>query len=186
MLALTTGFRLGELQALRWQYIDLERRRLVVTATYQGNDNGEPVLAAPKTAKSRRTVLLPIVSVDALRRHRALQLESRLLAGGLYQDRDLVFAAALGGALDGNNLRTRSFARLLRRADLEPMRFHTLRHSAATLLMSADVPAKVASEMLGHSDITTTLRVYSHVLEPMQDAAADAMDQIFAASAGAE
>ena len=59
------------------------------------------------------------------------------------------------------------------------MRFHALRHSAATLLMAEGVPVKVASEMLGHSDITTTLRIYSHVLPSMQDAAADAMDRLF-------
>jgi integrase len=179
VLALTTGLRLGELQALRWQYVDLERRRLVVAATYQGNAAGQPVFAAPKTDKSRRTVVLPDVAIDALRRHRAAQLEHRLFVGSLWRDHDVVFASALGAALDGNNFRRRSFAPLLQRAELPPMRFHTLRHSAATLLMAAGVPVKVASEMLGHSDISTTLRVYSHVLEPMQDAAAAAMDDMF-------
>jgi integrase len=61
--------------------------------------------------------------------------------------------------------------RLLRRADLPAMRFHTLR--------AEGVPVKVASEMLGHADITTTLRIYSHVLPSMQEAAADAMDRLF-------
>jgi len=105
-------------------------------------------------------------------------LERRLL--GLWEDHDLVFATAFGRPLDGNNLRTRSFARLLERAGLPPMRFHALRHSAATLLMAEGVPVKVASELLGHADITTTLRIYSHVLPSMQDAAADAMDRLFA------
>lgn len=59
------------------------------------------------------------------------------------------------------------------------MRFHTLRHSAATLLMAEGVPVKVASEMLGHADITTTLRIYSHVLPSMQEADASAMDRLF-------
>jgi integrase len=125
-------------------------------------------------------VVLPEMAAEVLRRHRSVQVEHRLRVGKRYQDLDLVFATAFGRPLDGNNLRTRSFARLLARAELEPMRFHALRHSAATLLMSAGVPVKVASEMLGHSDIATTLRVYSHVLEPMQDAAADAMDPLFA------
>jgi len=60
------------------------------------------------------------------------------------------------------------------------MRSHSLRHAAATLLMSQGVPVKVASEMLGHADITTTLRTYSHVLPGMQQQAADAMDRLFA------
>lgn len=61
------------------------------------------------------------------------------------------------------------------------MRFHALRHSAATLLMAEGVPVKVTSEMLGHADITTTLRIYSHVLPSMQEAAANAMDRLFKA-----
>jgi integrase len=179
VLALTTGLRLGELQALTWRCVDLERRRLSVVATFAGNKDGKPVLASPKTARSRRTVVLSEMAVSALQRHRTAQKEKRLKVGKLYQDNDLVFASGFGAAVDGNNLRTRSFADLLSRAGLPAMRFHTLRHSAATLLMSSGVPVKVASEMLGHSDIATTLRVYSHVLEPDQERAAAAMDTLF-------
>ena len=68
-------------------------------------------------------------------------------------------------------------------AALPPMRFHALRHTAATLLMSQGVHPKVAGEMLGHSDITTMLRIYSHVLPDMQDGAADVMDRLFSSPA---
>jgi integrase len=179
IVALTCGLRLGELQAIKWRDVDLDRRRLNVVATFQGFEDGEPVFALPKTDKSRRVVHLSALAVDALRGHRTRQLEQRLAAGVVWQDHDLVFANGLGRPLDGNNIRTRSFARLLNRAGLPPMRFHALRHSAATLLMSQGVPVKVASEMLGHSDITTTLRIYSHVLPTMQDEAANAMDRLF-------
>jgi integrase len=91
-------------------------------------------------------------------------------------------ASAFGAPLKGNHLRERSFARLCARAGLGHLRFHSLRHSAATLLLSSGINPKMTSEMLGHSDVATTLRTYSHVLEPMQDAAADAMDAIFKAS----
>ena len=178
-VALTCGLRLGELQALTWRNIDLDRRRLAVTATFQGFVENEPVFAAPKTDKSRRIVHLSDMAAGALRSHRARQAEARLAAGALWQDHDLVFANGLGRPLDGNNIRTRSFAPLLERAGLPPMRFHTLRHSAATLLMAEGVPVKVASELLGHADITTTLRIYSHVLPSMQEAAASAMDRLF-------
>ncbi len=92
----------------------------------------------------------------------------------------MVFASITGRPLDGNNFRQRAFARLLDKAGLPPMRFHSLRHTAATLLMAQGVPVKVASELLGHADITTTLRTYSHVLPGMQQQAADAMDRLFA------
>ncbi|MDA1002095.1 MAG: site-specific integrase [Chloroflexi bacterium] len=185
VLALTAGMRLGELQALSWAAVDLDRRRLEVRATYQGNVDGVPVFAPPKTERSRRTVQLSALAVDALRGHRVRQHEQRLLVGSLWQDHGLVFATAFGRPLDGNNLRARSFAGLLERAELPPMRFHALRHCAATLLMAEGVPIKAVSELLGHSDIATTLRIYSHVLPTMHGAAADAMDRIFAAEGGA-
>lgn len=184
-LALTCGLRLGELQALRWKDIDLDRRRLRVTATLQAVQDGAPVFAEPKTARSRRVVHLPEMAAAALRMHRTRQLEARLQAGAFWQDFGLVFATGRGRPLDGNNVRTRSFARLLERADLPPMRFHSLRHTAATLLMAEGVPVKVASELLGHADIATTLRIYSHVLPSMQEEAASAMDRLFADSRSA-
>ena len=185
VLALTAGLRLGELQALRWAAVDLDRRRLEVRATYQGNADGEPVFAPPKTERSRRTVQLSTLAIEALRRHRVRQNETRLQIGSLWQDYGLVFATTFGRPLDGNNLRSRSFAPLLKRAGLPPMRFHDLRHAAATLLMSEGVPIKAVSELLGHSDVSTTLRIYSHVLPTMHGEAANAMDRIFAAEGGA-
>lgn len=181
MLAVTAGLRLGELQALRWHDIDLDARHLTVSTTFQGFANGEPVLSEPKTQRSRRTVVLSVLAIDALRAHRTRQLEQRLGVGPLWEDRGFVFANSLGKPLDGNNLRERSFRRLLERAGLPPMRFHDLRHSAATLLMAEGVPVKAISEMLGHADITTTLRVYTHVLPTMHAQAAAAMDRLFGA-----
>jgi integrase len=180
VIAVTCGLRLGEIQALRWHDVDLNAARLRVTATYQGMADGKVMLAEPKTARSRREVHLSAMAVAALRRHRRLQLGARLHAANLWEDHDLVFTSERGRPLDGNNFRQRAFARLLERADLPHIRFHDLRHTAATLLMSQGVPVKVASEMLGHADITTTLRTHSHVLPGMQQQAADAMDRLFA------
>ena len=180
VLAVTCGLRLGELQAVQWRSIDLDGARLRVTATYQGMVDGKPVMAEPKTAKSRREIHLSALAVASLRRHRLAQLQERLRAGNLWEDHELVFTSQYGRPLDGNNFRQRAFARLLDKAHLPPMRFHSLRHTAATLLMAQGVPVKVASEMLGHADITTTLRTYSHVLPGMQQQAADAMDRLFA------
>lgn len=180
VLAVTCGLRLGELQALRWRDVDLDGARLRVTATYQGMADGKLLLAEPKTARSRREVHLSALAVAALRRHHLAQLQERVRAANLWEDHDLVFTSERGRPLDGNNFRQRAFARLLEKAGLPKIRFHDLRHTAATLLMSQGVPIKVASEMLGHADISTTLRIYSHVLPGMQEQAAEAMDRVFA------
>ena len=104
----------------------------------------------------------------------------RLLVGQHYTDHDLVFANAYGRPLNSDNLRARSFHRLLNKAGLPQVRLHALRHGAATLLLAEGTPVKVVSEMLGHADISTTLRIYQHVLPSMQEQAANTMDRLFA------
>jgi integrase len=180
--ALTCGLRLGELLALRWRHVDLDRRRLRVVATLQAVKDGEPVLSEPKTARSRREVYLSEIAIDSLRRHRTVQVERRLQLGSLYKDHDLVFANTFGRPLDGNNVRARSFKALLKRAELPPMRFHNLRHGAASLLLAEGVNVKVISEMLGHADVTVTLKVYAHLLPGMGEQAASTMDRLFAST----
>ena len=179
VLAITCGLRVGELQALRWRDIDLAEGWLNVTATLLDVSDRSPVLGEPKTSNSRRQVQLSQLAVGSLRGHRAAQLAERLQVGSEWEDHDLVFTNQRGHPLDGNNFRARAFRPLLDRAGLPPIRFHDLRHTAATLLMVQGVPTKVASEMLGHADITTTLRTYSHVLPGMQQQAADVMDRLF-------
>ena len=138
--------------------------------------HGAEPLREAAAGTSRRSVQLPTMAVEALRTHRTRQLEQRLLAGPIWQDFGLVFTTGRGRPLGGNNVRTTSFAPLLEKAGLPPMRFHLLRHTAATLLMAEGVNVKIATEMLGHADISTTLRTYAHVLPDMQDTAAEAMD----------
>jgi integrase len=111
-----------------------------------------------------------------LREHKKRQLEERMRLAGLWQDQNLIFPNETGRPLNPSNLRNRSFKRIKARANVqEDLRFHDLRHTCATLLLSEDVNAKVVSEMLGHASITITLNTYSHVLPDMQDSA-DAME----------
>jgi integrase len=96
---------------------------------------------------------------------------------GLWQDQGLVFPSEIGSLLNPSNLRNRSFKRVKARSGVrEDLRFHDLRHTCATLLLSQGVNVKVVSEMLGHASITITLNTYSHVLPDMQDSAAEAME----------
>ncbi len=177
VLALSTGLRQGELLALRWRDIDLEGRSLHVVVTLQRTGKGL-TFSDPKTGKSRRRVTLTGAAIDALRRHRIAQVQERLKAGPLWEENDLVFPNEIGGPMDAGNLLYRSFKPLLKRSGLPRIRFHDLRHSAATLLLSKGIHPKIVSEMLGHSQIGITMDLYSHVLPNMQLEASAAMDAI--------
>jgi integrase len=175
VLAIHSGLRQGELLALRWEDLDLEagtlRVRRTLTRTKGNYSTGEP-----KTKKSRRIMRLTPGAVAALKGHTKRQLEEIDCLGSLYRPGGLVFANETGG-INPSNLRNRSFAKLLRRAGLLPnTRFHDLRHTCATLLLSRNVNPKVVSEMLGHATIAITLDTYSHVLPNMQDGAARALE----------
>lgn len=132
----------------------------------------------PKTAGSRRQLVLTTVAVAALRRHKAAQAEERLGLGAAWQDNDLVFANEVGRPVEVRNLMRRSFVPLLERANLPSIRFHDLRHTAATLLLGGGMHPKLVSEMLGHTRISTTIDLYSHVTPVMHQQAAQAMDAI--------
>lgn len=178
VLAITTGLRLGELQALKWEDVDIARRRLRVRRTLA--EDGKPIFSASTRKKNHaRTVWLADGVIASLERHRDLQDAQRAQAGEVWQEHGLVFTVGTGNPLDGRNLRARQFPKLLAKAGLSDMRIHDLRHSAASLLLADGVPVKVVSEMLGHADVTTTLRVYAHVLEGAQEQAASYMDRLF-------
>src|SRR6266567_8582882 len=177
-LAVTTGMRSGELLALKWKDINFDTASLHIRRS-MGYISGKGYLEfEPKTAKGRRKVVLPPFVCEALKLHHTRQLQVRLKAGARWQDRDLVFCNKYGGYLDPAHLRQR-FDKLLKDAGLPDVRFHDLRHSAATILLSMGVPAKVVQEILGHSQISMTMDIYSHVLPDMQQEAMDKMNDLF-------
>jgi integrase len=176
VLALNTGMRQGELLALKWDDVDLERGVLRVRRTLSRTGNAY-VFSEPKTKKSRRTIKLTAGAVRALRDHLSRQLEEMERMGSLYQPGGLVLATRTGTIINPSNLRSRSFKPLLERAGLRQIRFHDLRHTCATLLLSSNVNPKIVSEMLGHVSIAITLDTYSHVLPTMQESAIRALEE---------
>ena len=176
VLAVSTGLREGELLALRWANLDLERGFLQVRGSMQPTPDGLRI-AEPKTKSSKRTLQLPALAVDALKAHRALQNEERLRLG-IWSEFDLVFTTRLGNPMSAGNLLQGSFHPLLKRANLPHMRFHELRHPAATLQLEAGTSLKVVSNMLGHAGIGVTADTYAHVTAAMQEGAARVGNEI--------
>jgi len=176
-LALTSGMRQGELLALNWEHVDLDGGTVQVRGTLQRTSDGLAI-AEPKTASSRRQVVLTTQAIGQLRRHWVAQAQERLRLGAAWEDTGLVFANEIGRPVEAGNVVNRHFLPALRRADLPRIRFHDLRHTAATLLLSEGIHPKIVSEMLGHSQIAVTLDLYSHVTPTMQQAAAEAMDAV--------
>ena len=176
VLALSTGMRQGELLALRWRDIDLITGTLSVRVTLCYTPKGY-VLAEPKTHHSCRLIALPQLAQEALRRHRELQAAEMAKLGDAWHDLDLVFPNTIGRPMVNMHLLRREFLPMLQQAGLQRIRFHDLRHTAATLLLRQGVNPKIVSEMLGHSDVSITLNLYSHVTPHMQQQAAAAMDE---------
>lgn len=184
VLAITTGLRKGEILGLRWPDVNLDEGEIRVSRSMQ-RIGGRLQLVELKTARSRRTVLLTEDTVSALRRHRARQLEERLIAGSRWQEFRLVFSSTIGTPVDGAHLSI-FLNRLLATAALPKVRFHDLRHSAATLMLGEGVSARVIADTLGHSDVSTTLRIYAHVRPSLQRDATDRMQSIFTGGKTAE
>jgi integrase len=174
-IAVYSGCRLGELLALQWGDADLEQGTITIRRTLERVDGTTPVYGEPKTNRSRRTVALPTVAMDGLRRWRARQNEERLAVGADFAGYGLVFSTELGTPLSGRNAH-RLFKLALARAGLpSTVRVHDLRHFAATLMLSAGVHPKIASERLGHSTVGITLDLYSHAVQGLDVDAAERM-----------
>lgn len=177
VLAVHTGLRQGELLGLRWDDVDLGSGTLRVVRQLQNVRDGSGLVFSPlKNGKGRRTIRLTNTAAKALRHHRKQQAEEKLRAGPLYKDRGLVFATGIGTPLSPSNVHSRSFKPLLKRAKLPDIRFHDLRHTCATLMLSQGVNPKIAQEILGHSNISQTMDTYSHMLPDMQDRAVVAIE----------
>ncbi|OGO51923.1 MAG: integrase [Chloroflexi bacterium RBG_16_68_14] len=177
-VALACGLRQGEALALRWPDMDLERGTLTVQRSLQ-RVGGEWRFVEPKTARSRRIIPLPAPVIASLREHRARQLGERLRVGAAWEGQgwgDLVFTDELGRPLSGFHV-LRRFKALLALAGLPPMRYHDLRHGAASLMAVQGVPARVAMELLGHAQISTTMNIYAHVAPELQRDAAERVSQ---------
>jgi integrase len=169
-LLIATGMRLGEATALRWQGIDFARGVATIQRSLQRRHAFGLVFAEPKTASSRRAVLLPNGVIANLHEHRNIIATMEAGARGGWNDCDLVFPPQTGGPVDQARVNT-ALHKHLHKAGLPRLRVHDLRHSTATLLLEEGTHPKIVQDLLGHSTIAMTLDLYTHVTPRLQDEA---------------
>ena len=177
-LALETGMRKSELCGLKWS--NLAEGRLTVQR--QLIKPGSNPMFGPLKNKTPRTLELAPETLDLLRKHKRHQAEIKLRNRQYYRDHGLMFAKewdglqrrhdVLGNPLQVNNLGQREFAKLLKASGVRRIKFHGMRHTCATLLLQAGVPAHVVQKRLGHKRIEMTMGIYAHALPSMQQDAA--------------
>ncbi len=176
-LALTSGLRKGELLALRWDDLDLDRGVLTVRRSVSRQAGRGLVEGMPKTRESLRTLRLGAGSVAALCEHRERQAAEQSLARDVWADERRVFATPRGTIIDPRNL-NRNLDELCAQAGVPRIRVHDLRHTCATLLLAEGEPLEVIAERLGHSDTRVTSQVYAHVIDDLRVRAADRLDAL--------
>lgn len=170
-LLVNTGLRRGEALALRWADVDFDGRILRVRGTLSRVD-GDLVVTEAKTAKSNRVIHMTPTTQAALRAVKVSQTAERLRAGSAWTQTGYVFTTETGQPCDPRNA-LRALKVAADKTGLPGIGLHTLRHSAASVMLSNGVPLKVVSEVLGHASIAITGDVYGHV---SPDVARDALD----------
>jgi integrase len=176
-VAVTTGLRQGEILGLKWSDLNGETRRIHIQRQVQRRAGEGLVFCEPKSASGRRVIVLGQSIIEKLRSYKNTQEKDRMRMGNKWQENDLIFPSPIGTPLDPSNV-VKAYKRSLEKAGLPKLRFHDLRHTAATLMLQEDINPKIVQERLGHSDISLTLNTYSHVLPHMQEEAAEKMDEL--------
>jgi len=174
-LAVTTGMRMGELLGLKWCDLDWSSGFIYIKRQLQRVPGKGFKFSPPKTQAGRRMIQLGPVTLQKLAEHRKRQEVEQLRK--CWQENDLVFPSSTGTPTDQRNLH-RYYKPMLKKAGLPNIRFHDLRHTAATLMLMHGIPLMVVSRRLGHSKPSVTLDIYGHYLPGMQEQAAILMDEL--------
>lgn len=179
VLMLGCGLRVGETLALRWSDVDFGTGALAVRRKVRRH-KGKLVFGEPKSARSRRTLVMPAIVIEHLRRHRSVQREQRLAAPA-WKDDDLVVTTTIGTVVDQRNL-WRRWETIREALNIDPdTRLHDLRHSAGSLALLAGIPLRAVADLLGHSQTSVTADTYSHILDEMKKRTADALNTVLGA-----
>lgn len=178
VLAIFTGMRKGEILGLRWSDINYDNKTIQVVQTVYKPLKHSPLIQAPKTAGSVRSIAISDNVVTELREHKRKQNEFRLRFGSQYHNHDLIAPRPDGKPMDPRGI-NEHFDEMIRKSGAPKIRFHDLRHTHATIMLQLGEHPKVVSERLGHKDVNITLNTYSHVLPNMQQDAAKRLFDAF-------
>jgi integrase len=180
-LAIKTGMRQGELLGLTWENVDLERGEICIIqqiSRYKDDNGRRTFRFAPlKPRYSRRTIKVGVDLVDQLKAHQQAQKAHKQIMGIRWQEHDLVFPSSVGTPLDHRNL-IRDFDEMLRIAGLPKIRFHDLRHNAASMMLAGKTSIVGVSRYLGHSSPQVTLGIYAHLVPGGFDEIVNAMSAL--------
>lgn len=178
-LALGLGLRAGEILGLRWSDIDFNKGIVnIVQTAVRGEKGGNVIFKEPKSENSVRTLTAPTDLLKILKEHKIKQKELQLQSYGAFNNEyDLVFTQITGKPMSSASF-SRMFRDFLKRKNLPLIRFHDLRHTNATLMLASGTSAKVASSRLGHSSIGITMDLYTHVLQELEQDAAEKLNDV--------
>jgi len=176
-LALVTGMRQGELLALKWDDLDLTAKSLQVKRQLKRVPGGGFNFAPPKTKAGYRTIRLGDRTTTILKRYYQVQLDVKSKAGEVWQEHGLVYPSTVGTPLNPRNV-VRTFKKLLADAGLPEIRFHDLRHTAASIMLNNGIDVLIVSKRLGHSKPSITLDIYGHLIAHSQEKAAELVDTL--------
>lgn len=181
-----TGMRKGEVMALKWENVDFQKRRIYIKNSLckidgdqldeKGHRHARYEILEPKTKESIRMVPMMDEVYEALMLQRERQQMDKQRYREIYLDQGLVFTDSCGNFLPQRQFMDQYHA-FLRKYEITDIRFHDLRHTFATLLIEADVSMKVVQELLGHSTITTSMDIYTHVSDEKKEQALDRLQQ---------
>lgn len=173
-LEVALGLRRGELLALKWQDIDFDNCKVKIRNNLVQVGN-EIIIKEPKTESSIREIELPTTIIQLLKKERKKYIEKKMRLGKEFNDNDLIICKKNGDPFKPHSF-TNKFRRFIARNNLKTIRLHDLRHTNATLMLKYGINPKVAQQRLGHSSISTTMDVYSHVITEVEKEAAAKLD----------
>ena len=186
IIALYTGMRKGELMALQWENVDFKNRQIFVKYNLCRVEHEKDIngmfhnvfkLDTPKSKKSMRYIPITDIALDALKIQKEWQIKNKEKYRDVYQENDFVFTEANGSMIRQRQFMDKYHA-FLKEYGVSDCRFHDLRHSFASLMLEAGVSIKTLSDILGHSQISTSLDIYTHTYDSTKRIAVNKFNDI--------
>ncbi|OHW61416.1 putative prophage phiRv2 integrase [Andreesenia angusta] len=177
LVTIATGLRLGELMGLKWDNVDFESCTVTVERASQYLPTKGTFEKDPKNETSRRTISVPQSIIQLVKEYRVSEVEKKLSCGSQWIDSDFMFTQWNGSPMHPDTP-SKWFNKFLKENGLKKITFHQLRHTSATILINAGINIRALSARLGHSNTSTTLNIYSHALQSMDQIAADKIESI--------